>query len=424
MTTLPDGSPRELPEVEIIEGSPFEPLPASDDDDGPAEPRAVSRSPLIGGASLVVAAIALIVIALVVISRPGIEENAGAERAQTTLGSTSTTAPPAENAATDIAPRPDPPARQPIPAFTGNVPSDLPGIITAFDARGSLIVIDRAETAPVEIELELAPTAGADLAAAPGRVQVGDGPLLGFETALAYSEGVLIMTDRRTGQPDAFDVKLLDPVGAEVLVIERRGNEQLAGWFPEPDPESSLAWRLPDAGVDVLGLWHDEGLVVVHRAGQIWGVAPDGEQRPIADGHVVTYDRGLLVRLLCEDLDDCELAAGPPGEPNRFRVALPEVLYDQPVDRWGSTVRVSPEGDRLALVYSDGALPLPMTIDLTVGISTSFADGVNEGSPVAWSPDGRWLAYVYTDDVMVWSFGDDHSWRIPINRELQTLQWR
>ncbi len=343
MTSVREGSPPDSEGVELIEQGSLGGLELGGGDPEVSAEADVVRSPVVGPMGFAALALVAILVALVLMSRPGVEEDAGIERAQTTLPVAPTTTAPAPRAST---PSDEPVLLPAIPAFDSNLPDGLPGVIDAVAETGSRIVIDRTTPGPTEVD---------------------------------------------------------------------DGSE------PEPD---GVATGLPASGLVPLGPASDDGETVVHLAGRIWAVDADGGERLVAEGAPLSYDGVNLAWLDCPSLVGCELVVGTLDRPDRWRQPLPDVLADQPIDDWASTVSVSPEGNRLALIYGNGALPQPMVIDLATGDRQLLADGVNLGSPVAWSPDGRWLAYLYTDDVMVWSFDDDRSWRVIVNRPLETVQWR
>lgn len=414
MPTLPDESLSELPDVELLERSSFEL------DEGTTVEEPVQRGPVVGTKALGAVAVGLIVLAFAIISQPGVEESVDeSATAQTTAPSTTTTTTPPPPS-TDAAGR----RLQPIPVFQGNLPEELPGVISGFDDRGSVLLIERSRPRPVESQLGAVPTDGNPT------IQLGllGGPVEGFDNELfILGSQVIVETDQALLR-QTFDLRRLVPDGVGgVLVVEESGPVMIASLLPLGDRQNGttgIGWRLPSAGLDVLGFWRDE--LLVHRAASTWLLSTDGGERPVAEGEVLTYDGRHLTRLECTAAapGQCELIVGTPDDPEIHRVLLPTVVEQVPVEHWGPTVAVSPDGSQLALSAQNGGLPLPLLIDLTTGESRQLADGMNASSPVVWSPDGQWLAYLYTNDVMVWSLDADRSWRVAVNRDLQTLLWR
>jgi Tol biopolymer transport system component len=91
--------------------------------------------------------------------------------------------------------------------------------------------------------------------------------------------------------------------------------------------------------------------------------------------------------------------------------------------RWVGPVAISPDGAKLVVWLGEGLISAPSVLDLDTGETTSLGDATNRQGSIAWSPDGQWLAYVFTDDLVVWSLPDDRSWRITLDRRLDSLMW-
>jgi len=408
MPTLPDDVVSDLPEVELIERSSYQTASPSTPT---AEP--MRHAPIVGTTGIAIGAVALVIIAFLLMSRPGVEEGAGIDPdPQTTLAPT--TSIPGATETTG-------PILRPIPLFDGNVPEEVPGIISGFDDLGSVLVIDRSRIAPMENRLGVVPSEG------PARTGLGffGGQPVGFDRDLSVIGTQVVVEDSPSILRETFDLLQLAPDrDGRVLLVETDDRVRtvtvvsLQGSNASP---TERAWSL-ESSADVLGLFQDE--LLVHRSGRTWLVAADGTDRPVADGDVVSYDGTHLVRMVCTELASCDLLVGTPDSPDTHRTPVPERVASLPVESWASSVAVSPDGSRLALSARNGGLSLPLVLDLRTGESVELADGMNHRSPVAWSPDGEWLAYVYTDDVMVWNLESDRSWRITLNRELQTLVWR
>jgi WD40 repeat protein len=225
---------------------------------------------------------------------------------------------------------------------------------------------------------------------------------------------------------DTFNLTRLAPeTDGGVLVVESERGEYSATWNslrPSGSVSEEITWSLPSSSVEVLGVWGEE--LLVQRANEIWLLNQDGGTRSVGGGQFLAFDGENLARLVCDEVSVCSLAVGPPSDPDARTVELPEWLEAGPDDLWVPTVVISPDGDRLAMAGPNGGISSPLIVDLETGIATPLADGINRQAAMAWSPDGRWLAYVYTDDVMVWSLDEGRSWRVTVDRQLETLLWR
>jgi hypothetical protein len=376
------------------------------------------------GAAAVVASLAAVVLALALIAQPAGSPPGGGEATTTTriiAPATASTAPvPVAASGAGGSSLPQVATEQPIPPFDGNVPSGLPGVIGAVDADGSIIVIDRAQPGPIEVEAGLTPDRHSPQVLLG---LLGQG-LIGLGTGIQIAGTVVSAEGPGGEQGEVVDLLRLAPDGqGGVLVVDVTGPTQQATLTPLRSPGAGqLRWEVDGRGPQVIGVWQDR--LVLERANRVWLLDRDGGTELVAEGEVLAYDGRYLVRLVCPELGQCEILAGDPVHPDTYRAAVPETIGSLPLDAWGASVTVSPDGARLGASVGHGAVYLPAVIDLAAGTAEQLADGMNQQAPVAWSPDGEWLAYVYSDDVMVWNVTGSRSWRIPVNRDLQALWWR
>ena len=312
---------------------------------------------------------------------------------------------------------------QAIPPYETNLPDDVPGTISSFDALGSMLVIQRDRAGPDEVALGLPPATGEPEV----RLALDGGRSIGFDSEFELQSSTLRVDTGRAPISAVVDLaSLVSTDGAKTaMIVDDRGRDLVVQRRVIVDdtetPVTEREWILPSSGVEVLGLWDDE--VVVHRTGSTWLVGAGGTVRAGLPRRPLAYDGQNLVVVECGNVDGCSFAVGPPTGPAVSTVPVPLEVERVPVDRWASTVAVAPDASAIALAVPDGGIALPVVVDLATGEATALADGINEGSPVVWSPDGAWLAYLYTDDVMVWSLDIGRSWRISVNRDLQTLDW-
>jgi hypothetical protein len=423
MPTKPE-TVSQLPEVELIEREDLAvEIPGGGGDGGPSEPpdQAGPATSWLGSRSVAVVSVVVILAALAVMSRPSDVPGLDEEPTQTTaeVPDTSTTADPAGIAPEQPA---QPPVTQPIPLFDDNVPEDLPGVLTGIDTAGSLITVDRTDLRPREdrLGMELVETGPRASLAIPGAVALTTGrqlTLIGNRIEVSHADRFL--------EPTFWLTDMAAPEAGSAVLVDHLSSGQSVTLIPldwDGSDEGALArWMLPSNGIEVLGAW--EGELVIHRAGRVWALAPDGTTTPIAEGRVLAYDGRHLVRLRCPQPDTCQLLVGAPDAPDASVVDLPPTLAELHPDAWTGSLTVSPDGRRVATSARFGALSLPVVVDLTTGEATSRSDGMNDGSPVVWSPDGEWLAFAYSDDLIVWRAADQRSWRVPVNRELVHLSW-
>ncbi len=363
-----------------------------------------------------------IVVALAAISRPGppVEEPGP----QTTLPTPTTVAQPdpigADDAVDTVVALPD---------FGDSLPADLPGLISGYDDRGSLVIIDRDAEGPTEHAL------GVNLTnTAPATVVMVDGaPPVGFVQELVFNGRQLeFRLSRDEPDPSIALTEIIPDASVDVLFLYR-GNSVTqvvsatapasAASAPDgaPDLLTADVWEVP-GHPNVIGQW--EGDLLVERAGSVWLLDPDGGTTDVADGQVLSYDGNHLARLDCDGPTTCTIRVGSPIDPDRHAVPLPDELTLLGQDLWASSVAVAPDGDRLAMVVQRGGLSQPVIIDLETGAVEQLSEIIGHDAPLVWSPDGEWLAYRVLDDIKVWRLSAQRSWLVAVDRELQTLLWR
>jgi len=413
MTTASETS-SELPDVELIERDDFELEPMSTDQ---AEEKRAAIDPRV----LALVAVAAIMLAVAIMSRPGSGPSPQVPT-QTTREVAPTTSAPAPDPALDSATS-SPRNTQPIPLFGTNAPPEIPGVLSAVDSAGSLVVIDRSKLRAKENRLDMV-IVEADPAA---MLAVTGAPAVKVARDLSISgTRIVVSHDDRFLEP-SFELSDIaaDPNGT-ALLVEYGGRGQTAtlapiGW-DGTDESELIHWELEGQSLEVLGAWQDQ--LVVQRADRVWTLDASLQETFVADGEVLSYDGVHLVRLRCEQVDACQIVVGSIDQPEARLVDLPETLRPLAQEAWTSSLAVSPDGTRLGASVRFGGLSLPVVVDLDSGESISLSDGMNHQAPVVWSPDGEWLAYAFTDDVMVWNLEAGRSWRIAVNREMVSLHWQ
>ncbi len=172
--------------------------------------------------------------------------------------------------------------------------------------------------------------------------------------------------------------------------------------------------------VQLLGAW--QGRPLIYKAGAVWLLDVNGNAELVTEGVLGGYDGHHLVMVRCNNPQNCRIEVGPPNQPALRSVPVPENFANRSIESWTTSVAVSRDGTRLAVVDRRG-VSLPTWIDMDTGVDTTRSESVNHDSPVVWSPDGRWLAYAFGDDIIVWDTEGNQSWRIFVDRPISHLAW-
>ena len=194
--------------------------------------------------------------------------------------------------------------------------------------------------------------------------------------------------------------------------------EELRG---EGEGGLSGPWSLAD-DVRIVGGWRD-GLLV-HKAGVVWSLDREGGSVSLARGELLGYDGVNLLLVNCSRVDECRIEIGTPDQPAQRSVAVPESLAGFDLAAWTSGFALSPDGRRLALATERGLATLLVWIDLETGEEKTLPESIQPGSPIAWSPDGRYLAATLVgDDLVIGREEDRRSWRLVVDRPLDGVVW-
>lgn len=284
----------------------------------------------------------------------------------------------------------------------------------------------------------------------------GSGPLLpgaGELTVIAADDSGLQVLDVATGDLERFELprpgrsslsgtlftvgrNVVIDLDADVVVVPERGRRPVriaADHRAIPTVDDDAVWvfdnfapyargtasqvttdgdvlshiDLPAVAVPLVGT--DDGLVV-SVPGAISVATGDGERRLVARGMAVATDGERLAWLECQDDLSCAVNLGTVDDPDQVRseldtAVLPAGFYGLP------TGTFSPDGRYLALpLYrsrnSRGLEDVAVSvIDTTTGAEAFHAEGSTITpfeTPLAWSPDGRWLVFVSGGDVRAW----------------------
>jgi hypothetical protein len=154
--------------------------------------------------------------------------------------------------------------------------------------------------------------------------------------------------------------------------------------------------------------------LLVNAPGAITAVEGDGG-RTVAQGTALATDGDRLARLDCDSGLRCAIVLGTVDDPDQVRTTLD--AEDLPGGFAGLPIGVfSPDGRWLALpryrTEGRGRLQrvLVTVIDTTTGAEAFRAEGAAArpyGTPLAWSPDSRWLVFVSGRRLHAWPAGGD-----------------
>lgn len=307
----------------------------------------------------------------------------------------------------------------PIPRLRADLPDSLTGILYLTGGDGSLVLIDWAEGQIEEVSMPR------DNDGVTYRVEAMEA--VDAELIMVSADALMQLVD---GKIDVANVDLagLLPSRDGLTVVSTRptGSDVFLLPMPTEDPSGEpnrapVVFELP-MDLNPVGRWGQS--VVVEKAGQLWLYDADGPTAPsITDGQLLSFDGGTLAMLRCDPTLACWLEVGPPDNPNRFTLDIPDQLAGRDAASWGPSITVTNDGSRLALVDDIGAFTAPLTIDLATGDVTEGTDIVNGDSPLAWSPDGQTLAYAFGDDLVLWDLGTDRRYRVDVDREIGLMTW-
>lgn len=171
--------------------------------------------------------------------------------------------------------------------------------------------------------------------------------------------------------------------------------------------------------------------LVIGTPGAVTLVATDGQRRLVARGMAVATDGRRIAWLHCADDLSCVVNIGTVDDPEQVRTALdPTVL---PAGFFGLPMGVfSPDGRWLALPLYESTRGLDdvtvSVIDTATGIEAFRAKGSARtpfNTPLAWSPDSRWLIFVSDSNLRAWRAGQQQATTIDVDlRGIEALAVR
>ena len=300
----------------------------------------------------------------------------------------------------------------PIPELRADLPEDFPGVLFGYGPQESVVTIRRSVPTPVESLLD------ADGGGPAGMVQTSPSEVAVFTGGRLFS----LPTTGGVEQSELPD-GTVHPGDDGFLVLLEQDRQRQAFVLGGPGTEDVEPGAPIDVGNDVtvLGSW--AGQALVYQASKVWSLDDADQATAVTDGVLVDYDGTHLAMVRCDRPSACRIEVGTPAQPSRRSVPVPETLAGRDIALWASIGAVSPDGTKLAIVDHRGAVQLPTWIDLETGEAQTVSESVDPASPVVWSPDGRWLAYSFADDLLVWDTELQRTWRIFLGRDIDDLAW-
>jgi hypothetical protein len=172
--------------------------------------------------------------------------------------------------------------------------------------------------------------------------------------------------------------------------------------------------------------------VVVGGPGIVAVLGTDGARQVLAHGDPVTSDGTRVAWIDCTDDHHCALVLGSVDDPDQVRVTL--AADDLPGGVFGLPAGAfSPDGRWLAIPLT----PLPgaddggprsqiMVVETATGVEVRrLAGAYGPATPLAWSPDGRWLALASRSGLRLWDAERDTVRSLPtVTRRIRGLTFR
>jgi hypothetical protein len=312
--------------------------------------------------------------------------------------------------------------RLPIPALSDDLPADLPGVLALYGDAGSVVFIRRDAAVPQELALNRAnePITATQIVA--GDTRYGT-PVVAADQEFGWANDPdgdwytrMVAAERLLPSDDGVAlVDRADRVDRQIvrLVNFDQINNGAAG---------APIFELQPNDVPIGG-WQGHVVLGDGGGGSIYLLDESGVRTKLADAVPVAYDGRTLVAARCTDGDEgaCRLLSGPIDETS-VQVDLPEQLVDHPLPSGQADVAVSPDGSRLA-VFDPSRNAEMAWIDLNTGAYTTRRLGFLAQPPLAWSPDGRWLASASNGNVVVWDTESNDTALIVIGRPVSSLVW-
>jgi hypothetical protein len=249
-----------------------------------------------------------------------------------------------------------------------------------------------------------------------GGTPASSGGLWVSDDVVVFDTGasVLQLSDRRLRlRTFATGHRTIDTYGDEAVWVLDGGGQSPGGTASRIalDGEVLDRVRISAGATPLVGTAHD---LLVNASGAIVRVLLDGTSTLIARGEAIASNGTQLAWVQCDGDLSCAIVLGTTDEPDGVRVPFP--LTGIPVtERFGRPAAAfSPDGRWLALPLYDttsveGRENLVIAlIDVATGAEIHRAAGPRANlfeSPLAWSPDSRWLIFGSDAGISAWMAG-------------------
>ncbi|HEX6257733.1 MAG TPA: WD40 repeat domain-containing protein [Euzebyales bacterium] len=272
------------------------------------------------------------------------------------------------------------------------------------------------------------------------RLRLSDGawgpltePLMtvGGDVITTTSEGVLRIPSRAHVERIAVDDRAVVTTDDRSVWVFDNLSTPLGGIVTRVRLSGGVADRLsvPDVTRPLAGT---SDRIVVGGPGTVAVMGTDGTRRVLADGDPVASDGTRVAWIDCTEDQPCALVLGSVDDPDQVRLTL--AADDLPGGVFGLPAGAfSPDGRWLAVPLTPAPGPVDggprsrvLVVDTSTGVEVRrLAGAYGPPTPIAWSPDGRWLAFATRSGLRLWDAERDEVRSLPtVTQRIRGLTFR
>lgn len=228
------------------------------------------------------------------------------------------------------------------------------------------------------------------------------------------SATVLRLSTTRRLQTFATAHRTIDTIGDDAVWVFRSAGRLSGGTASRVSLDGEVLDQVNIPAVATPFIGTDDQLLV-SAAGAISRIATDGTRALIARGEAIASNGTQLAWVQCEGDLSCAVVLGTVDAPNGVRVPFPPTGAPLAGRSGRPVAAFSPDGRWLALPLYDatgakgqGAAIMIAFIDVATGGEVHRARGPRANpfeSPLAWSPDSRWLIFGSDTGISAWEAG-------------------